>query len=166
MREKKTGKTGPVGATAILVVDDHQIVREGVRSLLSALRPAWTVSEAAGGAQAIHLIRNAPPDLVIMDITMPDFSGFEVASRLRRSGFDRPILIFTMHKSALLTNEAQEAGTQGYVVKSQAVEDLVRAIDTLLAGGTFFGTEKAPEDARDKPIVGLIFFRAFAPDFS
>jgi len=155
-----------MGATKILVVDDHQIVREGVRSLLGTLRPAWTVSEAGDGAQAIDLIQNAAPDLVIMDITMPGSSGFEVASRLRSSGFDRPILMFTMHESARLTNEAQEAGTQGYVLKSQAVEDLVRAIDALLGGGTFFGMESAPQGAPDKPKLGLIFFRAFAPNFS
>lgn len=131
-------------STAILVVDDHQIVREGVRSLLGALRPAWSVSEAADGTEAMNLIKNAVPDLVIMDITMPLLSGFEVVSRLRKLGFDRPILMFTMHKSAQLTNEAKEAGSQGYVVKSQAVEDLVRAIDALLAGGTFFGKEGAP----------------------
>lgn len=152
-------------STAILVVDDHQIVREGVRSLLATLRPAWSVSEASDGTQAVDLIRTAPPDLVIMDITMPGSSGFEVVSRLRKSGFNRPILMFTMHQSAQLTNEARQAGAQGYVLKSEAVENLVRAIDALLGGGTFFGRENAPHSS-NTPTLGIIFFRAFTPAFS
>lgn len=163
MKSRNSSGARYMTSAEILIVDDHQIVREGVRSLLATLRPAWTVSEAPDGPQAMAMIRNAAPDLVIMDITMPGLSGFEVASRLRKSGFNRPILMFTMHKSAQLKNEAQEAGTQGYVVKSQAVEDLVRAIDALLAGGTFFGPENAPHGAPSKPVLGIIFFRALAP---
>lgn len=153
-------------STAILIVDDHQIVREGVRGLLAAMRPTWNVSEAASGADAMELIKNAVPDLIVMDITMPGLSGFEVVSRLRKTGFDRPILMFTMHKSAQLTNEAKEAGAQGYVVKSQAVEDLLGAIDALLAGGTFFGSASVPQGSPNKPILGLIFFRGFTPSFA
>lgn len=155
-----------MGSTAILIVDDHQIVREGVRGLLAAMRPTWSVSEAGSGAEAMELIQKAAPNLIIMDITMPGFSGFEVVSRLRKTGFDRPILMFTMHKSAQLTNEAKEAGAQGYVVKSQAVEDLLRAIDALLAGGTFFGSANIPQGSPNKPTLGLIFFRGFVPDFA
>lgn len=151
-----------MNSTAILIVDDHQIVREGVRGILATLRPAWSVSEAANGKEAMELIKKTVPDLIIMDITMPGFSGFEVVSRLRKSGFDRPILMFTMHKSAQLTDEAKEAGAQGYVVKSQATEDLLQAVDTLLAGGTFFGAANVPDGSPDKPILGLIFFRALS----
>lgn len=154
-----------MAATAILVVDDHQIVREGVRSLIGALRPTWTLFEAADGREAIELIKKAAPDLVVMDVTMPGLSGFDAASRLRKTGFRRPILMFTMHESPQLANEAREAGAQGCVLKSQAVEDLVRAIDALLAGGTFFGKENRPQGASDKPIFGLIFFRVLEAVF-
>lgn len=152
---------------AILVVDDHQIVREGVRSLLTALRPAWTVSEAASGAEAIKAVREGSPDLVIMDVTMPGESGFETTSRLRETGFDRPILVFTMHQSQRLVSDVKEAGGQGYVLKSQANEDLVRAIDILLGGGTFFGGMPESETSPGSPTPGiLLFFRGFSLAFS
>jgi DNA-binding NarL/FixJ family response regulator len=144
--------------TQILIVDDHQIVREGVRSLITAMRPGWAISEAGDGAQAIQFIQGQKPDLLIMDITMPGSSGFEVVARLRKSGFDRPILMFTMHKAERLGVETREAGAQGYVLKSQAVEDLIRALDTLLAGGTFFGEPPILKQKKDNPNTGVVFF--------
>lgn len=149
------------------MVDDHQIVREGVRSLLTTLRPSWTVSEAASAAEALEAIRQRVPDLAIIDITMPDESGFEVTSRLRTSGFDRPILIFTMHQSAQLGSDVKQAGAQGYVLKAQATEDLVRAVDILLGGGTFFGGTPEPETSPSDPKPGmLMFFRGLALGFA
>lgn len=151
--------------TQILIVDDHQIVREGVRSLITTMRPGWATSEASDGTQAIKLIHDQKPDLLIMDITMPGSSGFEVVSRLRKSGFDRPILMFTMHKADRLGAETREAGAQGYVLKSQAVEDLIRALDTLLAGGTFFGEPSAAKHKKGDPNTGLVFFSILRPAF-
>lgn len=151
----------------ILVVDDHQIVREGVRSLLTAWRPAWTVSEAASGAEALEAITERTPDLVIMDVTMPDESGFEATSRLRASGFRGPVLIFTMHQSPQLARDVKQVGGQGYVLKAQATEDLIRAVDILLGGGTFFGGTPEPETSPSNPKPGmLMFFRGFALAFS
>lgn len=152
---------------AILVVDDHEIVREGVRSLLAAWRPDWTVYEAANGTEAIELIRKKAPDLVIMDLTMPYASGFDAISLLRETGFSLPILVFTMHHSRLLGRDVKEAGGQGYVLKSQATDDLVRAIDILLGGGTFFGDTSEPETPPRGPTASfVIFFRDFALDFA
>lgn len=150
--------------TTILIADDHQIVREGVRSLIAAMRPDWTIIEAAEGDQAMKLVQAEQPDLVVMDITMPGASGLEVVSRLRRSGFDRPILMFTMHKSDRLAFDTKEVGAQGYVLKSQAVEDLIRAVDSLLAGGTFFGEPATSKNKKDNPNPGLLlFFRITQP---
>lgn len=150
----------------IVVVDDHQIVRQGVISLLKVLRPSWVVTEAEDSVQAVQLIRKESPNLVIMDITMPGSSGLEAVSALRNSGFTRPILMFTMHKGPQLGNETRRAGAQGYVLKSQAADDLVRAIDTLLAGGTFFGAPPAPEGTQDKPNPSLMFYIGFAQAFA
>jgi|ERR1700733_7234252 two-component system nitrate/nitrite response regulator NarL len=158
--------------TTILIVDDHQIVREGVRSLLATLRPGWSVSEAEDGIRALDLAQTQNPDVIIMDVTMPGLSGFDITSNLRKKGFQRPILLFTMHKSDQLANESHLAGAQGYVLKSQAVADLVRAIDILLAGGTFFGSADAeladrPNPSRNEPNpgtllrLGLAFASAF-----
>lgn len=93
---------------------------------------------------------------------MPDTSGLELASRLRKTGFDRPILMFTMHKSEQLGNESRQAGAQGYVLKSQAVEDLVKAIDLLLAGGTFYGKPTEPEIGSKSSKAGLSFYVGLA----
>lgn len=149
--------------TQILIVDDHQIVREGVRSLITTMRPGWTISEAADGTQAVEFIHDRKPDLLIMDITMPGSSGFEVVARLRKSGFDRPILMFTMHKAERLGAETRQAGAQGYVLKSQAVEDLIRALDTLLAGGTFFGEPPTLKEKKGNPNTGFVFFSILRP---
>jgi len=152
--------------THIVIVDDHQIVRQGVVSLLKVLRPSWVVAEAEDGIQALKIIHKESPSLVIMDITMPGPSGFEAVSDLRKAGFTRPVLMFTMHKGPQLGNETRQAGAQGYVLKSQATDDLVRAIDILLAGGTFYGVPPAPEGTQDKPNPSLMFYVGFTPAFA
>jgi DNA-binding NarL/FixJ family response regulator len=149
--------------TRILIVDDHEIVREGLRSHLARSRPDWDIcGEATDGEQAIELTRELKPDLVILDITMPRMSGLEASSRMRKQGVTIPVLIFTTHDSERLAAEVRQAGAQGYVLKSQAVRHLVQAIDTILAGGTFFGAPPKPEPTRgDKPNLGLVFFKNF-----
>src|ERR1700756_1710209 len=106
----------------ILIVDDHEVVREGLISYLVKSRPDWEIcGEAADGEQAIRLTRELKPDIVILDITMPRMSGLEASSRIRRSGLTIPVLIFTTHDSERLATEVRYAGAQGYVLKSQAV---------------------------------------------
>jgi DNA-binding NarL/FixJ family response regulator len=143
----------------IVIVDDHEVLREGVRSLLAKLRPDWTIcGEATDGDEAIQLAQELRPDLVILDITMPRLSGLEAAAHMRKLRFTFPILIFTTHQSERLSADVRESGAQGYVLKSQAARNLVMAIDALLAGGTFFGTppESKPV-AEDDSKSGLSF---------
>lgn len=149
--------------TRILIVDDHHIVREGVRSLLKAVRPDWVLTEAENGSQAVNAVSEERPDLIVMDITMPALSGLEVAVSLRGLGFQHPILMFTMHYSEQLTNDVQKVGAQGYVLKSQAVEDLVQAIDILLAGGTFYGKPSHPSSSPEPRKSGLSFLIGLVP---
>jgi len=123
----------------ILIVDDHEIVREGIRNLLSQSRPAWVIcGQATNGKDAVDAVRDLAPDAVVMDITMPMMSGLEATKRITQSGTACPILIFTMHESDSLSQEVRNAGAQGYVLKSQAAKNLIVAIETVLAGGTFF----------------------------
>lgn len=132
-------------AVRILVVDDHEMLREGVRSLLAKLRPDWQIcGEAADGDEAISLARKLEPDIIVLDITMPKMSGLEACVRMRKSGMKVPVLIFTTHQSETLDSEVRRAGAQGYVLKSQAARSLVAAIDAILAGGTFFGQAHEP----------------------
>jgi DNA-binding NarL/FixJ family response regulator len=143
----------------ILIADDHEVVREGLVSLLAKSRPDWQVcGEATNGEQAIQTTRQLRPDLVVMDITMPGLNGLEASSRLRTLGMSCPILIFTMHDSERLVADVRRSGAQGYVLKSQAGRDLVRAIDTLLGGGTFFGAPPQPKpDGGNEPNRGTLF---------
>jgi DNA-binding NarL/FixJ family response regulator len=125
----------------ILIVDDHEIVREGIRTLLSRSRPQWEIcGEATNGQMAIEAVKALKPDVVILDVTMPVMSGLEAAPRIVSLGLNARVLIFTMHQSETFVSEVRSAGAQGYVVKSQASRDLILAIDALLAGGTFFST--------------------------
>lgn len=128
----------------ILMVDDHEILREGVRSLLAKLRPDWQFcGEAIDGDQAISLAQSLQPDIVILDISMPRVSGLEACERMRSMGLQVPVLIFTTHESETLDAEVRRAGAQGYVLKSQAARSLVQAIGAILDGGTFFGEPSA-----------------------
>ena len=131
----------------ILVVDDHEVLRKGVRSLIEEPGRDWDVcGEAATGAQAIEAVKTLGPDVVILDIALPGMSGLEAASRIAALALGCRILLFTMYESKRLAAEAREAGAQGYVLKSQAARHLILAIETVLAGGVFFG---GPEGGRN-----------------
>ena len=123
----------------VLIVDDHEIVREGIRRLLTRSRPDWEImGEATNGKQAVEAVQKLHPSVVVLDVTMPGMSGLEAASHIARLQPDCRILIFTMHDSDRLSAEVRSAGAHGYVQKSQASRDLVDAMETLLQGGTFF----------------------------
>jgi DNA-binding NarL/FixJ family response regulator len=136
----------------ILIVDDHEIVREGVRTLIARSRPHWVIcAEAETGEQAIEKAQSLKPDIVVLDITMPKMSGLEAASRISALHIASRVLMFTMHESDRLITEVRAAGAQGVVLKSQAARDLIRAIDYLLSGGTFFGSEDALHSLHKHP---------------
>ena len=138
---------GDYVSARILIVDDHEIVREGIRTLITRSRPDWEiVGEASSGAQAIEMCETLKPDVMVLDITMPGMSGLEAVSKMAATGLGCRVLMFTMHESERLSGEVRQAGAQGFVLKSQAARDLIRAIDRLLAGGTFFGSEPEPEE--------------------
>jgi two-component system nitrate/nitrite response regulator NarL len=97
---------------------------------------------------------------MILDITMPLMSGLEASARMRKLGLGFPILIFTTHDADRLAQEVRRAKAQGYVLKSQAARDLVLAIESLIAGGTFFGTFPDSKPGKnDKPSPGLLLRR-------
>src|SRR5579862_8727379 len=110
----------------ILIVDDHEVLREGLRSLLARMRPEWEIcGEGKDGDEAIEMTQKLTPDLILLDITMPRMSGLEASSRIHKLGINIPVLIFTTHQSDRLPVEVREAGAQGYVVKSEAGRNLV-----------------------------------------
>jgi DNA-binding NarL/FixJ family response regulator len=124
----------------ILIVDDHDVVRQGIRSIIAKSRPEWEIcGEATNGLEAVETARLLKPDVIILDITMPLMNGIEAATHIATFGLRSRILVFTMHESERLYAEIREVGAHGYVQKSHAGRDLISAVDTLLSGGTFFG---------------------------
>jgi two-component system nitrate/nitrite response regulator NarL len=129
----------------ILLVDDHEVVRQGLRSILN-VRPGWQIcGEAENGQQAIDLTGELKPDIVILDITMPVMSGLEAVQKITDLHLNTRVLIFTMHESRSLVKAVRKAGACGCVLKSRAAHDLIRAVEALLEGGTFWGPGFAPE---------------------
>jgi len=127
----------------ILLADDHEVVRRGLRALLQA-QPSWEVcGEAANGREAVEKAQALRPDVVVLDITMPELNGLEAARRILRAAPRTQVLILTMHDSDEVVHEVLEAGARGYVLKSDAGRDLVAAVEALGEGRPFFTTRVA-----------------------
>ncbi len=138
-------------AVRILLADDHEVVRQGLRTILKA-RPDWEiVGEAENGQQAIDSVRDLRPDVVILDITMPVMSGLEATQAICNLRVSTHVLIFTMHDSKSLVKAVRKAGADGYVLKSRAARDLIRAVEAMLGGGTFFGPENDVTSEEGEP---------------
>lgn len=138
----------------ILIVDDHEIVREGIRNLIGKSRPDWIIcGEARNGREAVGAVEKLNPDLVILDITMPAMSGLEAAARIAKSCLRCRTLMFTMHESDSLEGEVRSAGAQGFVLKSQAARNLIVAMEAVLSGGTFFGVLGSIKSAPDAGVA-------------
>jgi len=115
----------------ILVVDDHPVVRHGLRTLLGG-HPEWEIiDEAADGLEAVDKADRLKPDVVVLDITMPKMSGLEACRLIRKRAPESEILIVTQHDSPHMMREAIEAGARGYVVKSNASRDLLAAVEAV-----------------------------------
>ncbi|HVV28454.1 MAG TPA: response regulator transcription factor [Rhizomicrobium sp.] len=132
--------------TRILVVDDHAIVRAGIRRLLAA-RPGFELREAASGEEALEQIRGTAFRLLILDLNLPGLGGLELLRRLLRSNPRLSVLIFSLHTEAIYATRAMEAGARGFVSKNATPEELLAAIDTVLAGGTAIERDIASEIA-------------------
>ena len=122
----------------ILIADDHELIRRGVRTLLEA-EPGWkVVAEASDGQEAFEKAKETKPEIVVLDIGMPRLSGLEAARRLKRIFPQIKVLMLTMHDSERLAWEVLNAGALGYVTKSDTARDLVIAIEALRRDKTFF----------------------------
>ena len=115
----------------ILLVDDHPIVRQGLRTLLEG-RSGWEViGEASDGAEAVEKAKDLNPDVMVLDVTMPRMNGLEACRVLRKQAPKLEILFVTQHDSPQMMREAIEAGARGYVVKSNAARDLLAAVEAV-----------------------------------
>ena len=115
----------------ILVADDHDIVRQGLRALLES-RPGWEVcGEAATGREAVERARQGKPDVVVLDVSMPELNGLEAARQILQVLPRTEILILTMHESEEMARQVLGVGVRGYVLKSDAARELVSAVEAL-----------------------------------
>ena len=119
---------------AIMLVDDHAVVREGYRSMLQKQPGLRVAAEASDGAEAYRLYKATTPDLVIMDLSMEGVGGLEAIRRIRQWDKTAKILVFTMHENAGFAVQAIRAGARGYVTKTSPPETLIRAVMDVLAG--------------------------------
>ncbi|HEY1660011.1 MAG TPA: response regulator transcription factor [Candidatus Sulfotelmatobacter sp.] len=117
----------------ILLVDDHPIVRQGLRTLLQG-RDDWeVVGEASDGVEALEKVADLQPDVVVLDVTMPRMNGLEACRAIHRTQTNHgpEVLFVTQHDSPQMMREALDAGARGYVVKSNAARDLLEAVESV-----------------------------------
>jgi DNA-binding NarL/FixJ family response regulator len=138
----------------ILLVDDHEVILEGIRTLVERSGRDWEICGLArNGQEGVEMARALKPDVVVLDISMPVMNGIEAAKAMVQENRQAKILLFTMHDSIHVEEDAREAGARGFVVKSQASRSLIRAIDAVLGGSTFFGApadKGSPESPRQR----------------
>jgi DNA-binding NarL/FixJ family response regulator len=131
-------------AIRILLADDHEIVRTGLRGMLEA-HPGWQVcGEASNGREAVRLVRELNPQIAVLDLEMPELNGLEATRQIRKEFPNTEVLIFTMYEAEQLIRDVLAAGARGYVLKSDAGRHLVDAIEALAQKKPFF-TAKASE---------------------
>jgi RNA polymerase sigma factor (sigma-70 family) len=128
---------------SLLVVDDHALIREGLRSVLESGGEMKVVGEAVNGLEAIERFRELHPDVTLLDISMPEMDGLAACQRIRSEHHDARILMLTVNAQEPFFFEALRAGAQGYVLKRTTGEDLRRAIRTVASGGTWLSPELA-----------------------
>lgn len=124
-------------STRIVIADDHELVRQGIRNLLSACRGWKVVGEAANGEQAVKMTQTLRPHVLIMDITMPQVDGLEATRQIRANSPDTKILILTMHESDQMVRRILRAGALAYVLKSDLAAQLVKAVREVSLGRLF-----------------------------
>jgi DNA-binding NarL/FixJ family response regulator len=122
----------------ILLADDHDIVRRGLKELLEE-QPGWSVcAEAANGRRAVELALEHRPQVAVVDLSMPELNGLEATRRIRQVAPETEVLVFTMHESEDLVREVLSAGARGYLLKSDAALQLVPAVESLSQRKPFF----------------------------
>lgn len=126
-----------MAAIRLLLVDDHEVVRTGLRMLLEGQSNMLIVGEASTGGQALTLAEELAPQVVVMDITLPDISGIEVTRMLRNKFPEMAIVALTIHEDEQYFYEMLKAGASGYVPKRAAPEDLISAIEAASAGEVY-----------------------------
>lgn len=129
--------------TRILIADDHQIVIEGIKSLLQSRPDIDLVGQAMNGREAVKMADRLKPDIVILDIAMPDLNGMDATLQIQKKFPDIRVIIYTMDADRELVIDLFKAGISGFVLKDDPIADLIMAIETVQRGNSYFSS-KAP----------------------
>jgi len=154
-RERAGGATPAAEQTPrlrVVLVDDHAIVREGLKTLVNAQPDMEVVGEAGDGTEAWRRVGELQPDLVVMDVSMPGGNGVEVTARIKASWPHVKVLALTMHEDKAYLRGLLEAGAAGYVLKRSAADELIRALRVVVTGGTYL--DPALTEAVVETLVG------------
>ena len=125
----------------ILLADDHQIMREGLKALLGKHSSVEVIAEAENGIEALAIARREKPDVIVMDIAMPDINGIEVTRQLKSELADIKVIALSMHSDRRFVSEILKAGASDYVLKQAAFEDLEKAIKAVMLNRTFLSAD-------------------------
>jgi len=121
----------------VLIVDDHAFIRRGIQTILSPF-PQWKLcGEAENGKDAIRMASELEPEVIIMDVSMPELNGIEATRAIRKAQPGIKIILLTLHESAELVRSAFRAGARGYLLKTDAEQELVRALTVVIKEGTY-----------------------------
>jgi two-component system nitrate/nitrite response regulator NarL len=127
--------------TKILIVDDHEVVRDGLKNILTSLDNISIAGEAGNGEDAVKMYASLKPDLVIMDISMPGMNGIEATRVIKEKDPDARILILTMHDNQEYLNQIIRSGAKGFILKNTDKEELLDAVKTVASGDNFFSKD-------------------------
>lgn len=127
--------------TRVLLVDDHVLVRAGLRALLDLIEGIDVIGEAGNGEESLKLIENLQPDIVLLDITMPGINGFTALTQITQRFPDVRVIMLTMHEAREYAIQALRGGAAGFIPKSAASSELKEAIDTVMRGKTYVSAE-------------------------
>jgi len=129
----------------IVLADDHQMFRRGVKRIIQENPKLEVVGEASDGLQLLEIIKQSPPDMVIVDVSMPNLRGLEATREIKMSFPDLKVIILTMHKDREYLYHALSAGAEGYLLKEDADVELFAAIKTIRQGGSYISPLLAPQ---------------------
>lgn len=147
-------------AIRVLIADDHAVVREGVRHVLDADHGFQVVGEAATGADVVRLARSLDPDVIVLDISMPEMTGLQALDAIREARPEARVLMLSIHENQEYTARSARAGARGYLRKDSAPSELREAVRAIHAGATYFCAPTSPPSvagpsATPEPGAGL-----------
>jgi DNA-binding NarL/FixJ family response regulator len=151
----------------VLIADDHPIVRQGLRQILAGTADMVVAGEAVNGQEALDQVRMGGWDVLVLDITMPSRSGFDILKELKHEQPDLPVLVLSIHAEEQLAVRVLKAGASGYLTKENAPEELVKAIRKVVSGGRYISPALAEslafglDAASDRPRHEMLSDREF-----